>query len=84
MPLAACEVAGNGGGVVKTLTYYRVGMAADALNVARQTVDSAVRSGRIRSVQTACGLPLVRLADVRRFLAAPAKRGRPRASHGRG
>jgi hypothetical protein len=45
----------------------RVGRAAQECGVPPQTLDDAVRAGRVPSHPTSCGLPLVRLADVRRW-----------------
>lgn len=46
---------------------HRIAAAAAAVGLAKQTLDSAVRRGDVPSYPTACGLPLVRLADVKRW-----------------
>lgn len=49
---------------MKRLPYYRVAKIAKQFNIPKQTLDSAVKSGRIPSRETECGLPLVRERDV--------------------
>lgn len=55
---------------------YRVAQAAAACQVNRSTLVTAVRGGQVASYPTACGLPLVTLADVRKWARQDRKPGR--------
>lgn len=55
---------------------YRVAQAAEACGVNRSTLITAVRREQLPSYGTACGLPLVLLADVKRWAKAERKPGR--------
>ncbi|MEN1682099.1 MAG: hypothetical protein AAGJ46_21175 [Planctomycetota bacterium] len=57
---------------------YRVAHAAEAEGINRSTLVTAVRNGQCTSYETACGLPLVLLADVRKWWAARKPAGRPK------
>ena len=48
---------------------YRVAEAAKQTEANRSTLISAVRAGQVPSYPTACGLPLVLLKDVRKWMA---------------
>jgi hypothetical protein len=50
--------------------------AAAKCGVPKQTLHDAIGRGHVRAEWTACGLPLVTLADVRHYLAHRPKRGR--------
>lgn len=54
----------------KPLKYWRILRAAAEVGVPDQTLDSAVRRGDITAHVTTCGLPLVEIAEVRRWVAA--------------
>lgn len=58
---------------------YRVTVLAKRHKVSQQTLHSAVSTGRIASVSTGCGLPLVTEAAVKKYLANGRRGpGRPR------
>lgn len=54
------------------LPFYRLSRASAKTGVPRNTIESAIDAGHIPHARTLCGLPLVRLADVREF-----KKNRP-------
>jgi hypothetical protein len=57
---------------------YRITFAAEELGLRRSTLATAIARGEIRVYQTACGLPLVTLADVREWTTHERKVGRPK------
>lgn len=60
--------------------YYRVAVAAVECGVNRTTLLSAVARGDIPTVELGCALPLVKLADVKRWASEERKRGpKPKA-----
>lgn len=59
-----------------TSKLYRITSAAEKCGTIKQTLSAAIRRGDLPAYFTACGLPLVKLEDVRRYLADPPKRGR--------
>lgn len=61
---------------------YRVAHAAQACDVNRSTLVTAVRAGQCPSVATGCGLPLVTLADVRAWAKVDRRPGRPASKSG--
>lgn len=46
---------------------YRITRAAESCGLPRSTLESALQRGEIPTHYTACGLPLVLLADVRHW-----------------
>lgn len=53
---------------------YRLSNAARECGIARSTLESAILRGEIPPHYTACGLPLVKLADVEKFRKAAGTR----------
>lgn len=61
---------------METSKLYRVAIAAAETGVNRTTLLSAIERGEIPSETTGCGLPLVTLAEVRKWAAHAGKRKR--------
>lgn len=62
---------------MKTSQLYRIAVACETLGLKRGTVRSAIDRGEIPVETTGCGLPLVRLEDLRKWAAKDRKVGRP-------
>lgn len=54
---------------------YRVGVAAEKTKVGRTTILAAIKRGEIPSYETACKLPLVAIADVKKWAKVERTRG---------
>lgn len=61
---------------METNKLYRVTMACKKLGIHRTTVNSAIERGEVETHQTACGLPLVTLAELKRWNKRERKLGR--------
>lgn len=62
-------------GGIEACEYCRIAFAAQEAGVKRTTLLSAVNRGDIEVVEMGCRLPLVRLADVKRWAAEERQRG---------
>lgn len=59
-------------------TWWRIGTAAKECGIAQSTLSRAVTRGDIDHATLACGLPVVRIEDVRHFADNRPKTGRPK------
>lgn len=60
---------------------YRIAVAARDVGVQRSTLKSAIDRGEVAVFESACGLPMVRLADVVQWAAQERSRGpKPKAA----
>ena len=53
----------------------RIAVAAESAGVNRSTLKSAVERGEVKSYRSACGLPMILMADVMAWAKAPRQPG---------